>query len=228
MATSDGQLHVGRLSAPAWQSAVDQLADDVPDVAQEQVVLEWRAAGIVDAALRVAPDWQRAIDAQARSTVSVTLVARMEDVAFLTALYICPGLETAVTVTLRATTDASDGRIDMVHPQAEVAMAPSDRPWVLLRRVVPPLDAFRAERGAPNESPVPLHITQESLATAEAARASVFAFGVHADTGRSDEAVWYLGDNQLHRLSPDTLEVLRVTDGDVASGLLSLITRLGA
>ncbi|RMB61242.1 hypothetical protein EAX62_00785 [Tessaracoccus antarcticus] len=218
-------LQVGRLATPAWQAAVEQLAHRCPEGAPEELLAEWRAAGIIDADLTVVPDWQRALDAQDRAEAAMTLVARMGEVAFLTNLYLCPDLGLDVAVTLRATV-AEGGpvsRIDLVHPQAEVATAPHVHLWTLLRRVLPPLEVFRAD--APGTSVVPVFIT-DALATAESAGASVFAYGVHATTGRSEEAVWYLSDDTLHRLSPASQEVLRVDSGDVASGLMALVGRL--
>ncbi|MEO7587766.1 MAG: hypothetical protein ABIS84_07020 [Arachnia sp.] len=229
MTSTDQGLHVGRLATPAWQAAVEHLARHAPADAPEELLAQWRAAGIVDADLAVAPDWQRAIDAQTNAAAAITLVARMSDVAFLTNLYLCPDLALDVAVTLRATVaeGSAVSRIDFVHPQAEVATAPHDRLWSLLRRVLPPLDAFRADApGTPAAAPVPVSSSGDAQTTAEKAEASLFAFGAHAASGRSEEAIWYLSGDTLHRLSPATKEVLRVGHGDVASGLSALAARL--
>lgn len=225
MVTSDGHLHVGRLSTTTWQAAVDHLGHQPPEGTDEDALVEWRAAGIIDEDLAVAPDWRRAIDAQHGAPAALTIVGRMGEVAFLTNLYLCPELGDAVAVTLRATADHT-GKIDFIHPMAEVALAPSGRLWTLLRRVVPPLDAFRADPEADRGEPVPVAGDAAKLGTAETAEASVFAFGANAESGRSEEAIWYLSEDHLHRLSPATGDVLRVFDGDVAEGLVSLAERV--
>ena len=223
--TTTGELHVGRLTAPAWQAAVEHLSKRSPGTPSEELLLEWRAAGIVDAEQRVASDWQRALDAQASAEVAVTLVARMADVAFMTNMFLYPAEDTAVTLTLRASID-TDNQIDVVHPQAEVAMTGTQDLWPLLLRVLPPLDAFRAPAEQLTTTELTLDVTPDLLAASEVAETSVFTFGVNASSGDSEELVWFLADGALHRLSPASREVFRVADGDVATGLVSMIRRL--
>ncbi|TRY17781.1 hypothetical protein FOJ82_10925 [Tessaracoccus rhinocerotis] len=223
VATAD-DLHVGRIAMPAWQAAVERLATGSADGAGEEQLLQWRAAGILDEQSALAPDWERAIDAQARAKVALTLVARQYDVAFLTNLYACPEQECAVAVTVRATV-GEGRRIDVVNPQAEVAWAPLPSIWPLLRRVLPPVDAMRADVAAVGES-YPVEPTEAALAAADAAPTSVFVFAVDAASGASEEVAWYVADGVLHRLHARSRDLQQVAPGDVAAGLTAAVERL--
>lgn len=224
VATAD-HLHVGRIAMPAWQAAVEHLAAGDAAGAGDELLLQWRAAGVVDEDSALAPDWERAIDAQARAKVALTLVARHGDVAFLTNLYACPEQECAVAVTVRAT--VGQGRsIDVVNPQAEVAWAPLASVWPLLRRVLPPEEAMRADAGTSESEPEPVEPAPEALAEADAAASSMFVFAVDAASGASEDVAWYVADGALHRLRARSHELHRVAPGDVAAGLADTVARL--
>lgn len=225
MVTTHAELAVGRIAIPAWQAAVERLAVGSAVGAEEEQLLQWRAAGIVDDSFAVAPDWARAIDAQARAKVALTVVARQDDVAFLTNVFVCPAQDAAVAVTVRATV-GSGRRVELVHPQAEVAASQARRLWPLLRRVLPPVAEFRAD--AP-QAPVPaetLEATPAALAAGDAAAASVFVFGADSASGASEEVGWYVSEGGLHRLGPTAGELLRVVPGDLARETADLIRRL--
>lgn len=224
VATAD-DLHVGRTTMPAWQAAVEQLASGTADGASEEQLLQWQAAGIVDEESALAPDWERAIDAQARAKVALTLVARHGDVAFLTNTYACPEQECVVAVTLRATV-GEDGTLDVVNPQAEVAWAPLASVWPLLRRVLPPEDLVRADAGEEPLEVERLEATPEALAAGDSAPTSVVVFGVDATSGATEDVAWYVSDGALHRLTPRGGDLFLVAPGDVAAGLSDMVSKL--
>lgn len=225
MVVTRDELRVGRIAMSSWQAAVERLATGSAHGASEEQLLQWRAAGVVDEALALAPDWEQAIEAQARAKVALTLVARQDDVVFLTNLYACPELECAVAVTVRGTV-GEDRKLDVVNPQAEVATVPLPSLRNLLRRVLPPVDAMRADVTEHQVAEELVEPTPEALAEADAAAASVFAYAVDAASGTSEEVVWYVQGSDLHRLRTRSREIHKVAPGDVVAGLTAITARL--
>lgn len=226
MVTTDEQLAVGRISTVAWQAAVEHLSMGQASSAGEELLLDWRAAGVIDADFELAPDWAAAIDVAARGPLAFTMVARQDDVAFLSQVHADPTRDLAVTITLRSLLESVDGkdRIELVHPQSEVATSPMARLWPLLRRVIPPVEHFRAEPSGTQQEEQ-LHLDSQSLASADDSTTTILVHAVDA-TGSSHEVLWYVLSDKLHRLEPRTGKCFRVAPGDVALRLPELLTNL--
>lgn len=222
MVSTADELSVGRVPTPAWQAAVDHLSAGDASQVGEELQLEWRAAGIIDADLRVAPDWAEAIDVTARSSLTMALVARQDDVAFLTQVHADATLQRVVTVTIRSLLEQVEGKdsIEFVHPQSEVATAPLSRLWPVLRRVMPPLDEFRAD--STDAAPDPVVVDAAAMAAADEATTTLLVHAVDTE-GASTEVLWYLLPSGLFRLEPRGNKLTRVQSGDVAALLPALL-----
>lgn len=237
-------VKVGLIGAAAWSSAVQHLRADAPPVDDEMTTLQWEAAGLVDADGAVDPEWARAIRVTQDAIVGAEVVSVYQEMAFAATLL--RHEQTLVCVTARG---AIEGRkITAVHPMLEVAMAPSELGWELLRRVLPPLKELRADPRPTRpgdielltldgvEIPESMRASQQSFAThlsdlptlptamADALdpEASVFVYLLNAEGAhvRQSSQAWALGRLGLYRVDSDTAAIAKVPAGDLAHRIL--------
>lgn len=254
IAAENPAVKVGMIRATAWSEAVQQLRGSVP-TGDEMLGLEWEAAGIVGPDGALDPDWARALRVTQDAQVGAEVVSVYRGIVFSATLFSL-GAD-LVCVTARATfrEDDLDGAtatvIDTVHPMLEVALAPSADPWLLLRRVLPPLDALRADPRAPEASEVtPLELDgveiperlradvetfashmallptlPQAVADAVDPQASVFAFSLRADRGalETSSRAWSLGKRGLYRVEPETARAFQVPRGDLGHHLVEAL-----
>lgn len=247
IAAENPAVRVGLVRAVAWTAAVDRLRDDVsPD---DELHLDWEGAGLITPEGRVADDWARALRVTRDAVVGAEVVSVFDSVVF--AATVLRLGEDLVCVTARATHDA-EGRIDAVHPMLEVALGPAAEPWLLLRRVLPPLAGLRAApraaqpgeveplslrgveiperwRGTPGDFARGLAtLPQLPRAVADAVdpAASVFCFALRADGAHpsTSDRAWALGQRGLYRVEADTARVLKVSAGDVGHLLAEVLS----
>lgn len=242
-------VKVGLIGAAAWSSAVQSIRGTIP-TGDEMMRLQWEAAGIVTPDGELDPEWARTISVTQGSLRGAEVVSVYEHMVFAATVLVGDG--TVVCVTARGATEEVDGaeKITAVHPMLEVAMAPSAQAWLLLRRVLPPLDALRAEPRptAPGEVelltldgveiPETMKASQETFSThfvnlptlptavvdaVEDPVATVFAYMLGVDGGkvRQSSQAWSLGSRGLYRVDSDTAAVGKVPHGDLAHRILA-------
>lgn len=244
-------VRVGLIRATAWGDAVEKIRGTVP-VDDELVRLEWEAAGIVDDSGALDRNWATALRVTQEAVAGAEVVSMHDGVAFSATLFVRD--VDLVCVTARATyVEDDDGvHIDAVHPMLEVALAPAVDPWLLLRRVLPPVEALRAAPREPGVSEVarlsldgvviPPHLRADptafaqhlvllpglpgAVADAVDAVASVFAFVLRADRGEviSTSVAWAAGRQGLYRVEPATASVFSVPAGDVGHQLAAALS----
>ncbi|SDL20489.1 hypothetical protein SAMN04488242_0740 [Tessaracoccus oleiagri] len=249
----DPTLHVGMIGGTVWADAVDRIhAGVVPDDDADLRAL-WEAAGILTRE-GIDPLWARAIEIAQTSTRGCEIVSRYGDVVFAATVLLANERDQATCVTSRATvaTDA-DGRevVGAVHPMVELAIAPADRLWRLIRRVLPPLDALRHEPRVTPESeakrvtldgvtiPESMTATPESFALhlldlpnlppkildATEPQATVFTYTLVGDGDgvRTLSRTWALG-KKLYLIDAESASIWEVPPGDVGSALVRGLT----
>lgn len=246
IAAENPAVRVGLIRAVAWSGAVAQLRGTVP--ADDDLRLEWEGAGLITPEGEIVTDWARALRVTQDSVNGAQVVSTFDGVAFSATLFRLD--DDLVCVTARATQDET-GSIDAVHPLLEVALGPASDPWLLLRRVLPPLAELRAdprETGPGEAAPlslngveIPEHLRSDpargaaevtqlptlpaAVADAVDPRATVFAYTLRGDGGRAQQSnrAWALGKKDLYRVEPDTAQVLRVPAGDLGHLLSSAL-----
>lgn len=237
IAAENPAVRVGLIRAVAWSGAVEKLRGTVP--AEDDLRLEWEGAGLLTPEGELVADWARALRVTQDSLAGSQVVSVFDGVVFSATLFRLD--DDLVCVTARATHDES-GQIDAVHPLLEVALGPAADPWLLLRRVLPPLDELRADpretrpgEAAPlslNGVEIPEQLRADPSRGAEVAqlptlpaavadavdpRATVFTYTLRGDGGRAQQSnrAWALGKKDLYRVEPDTAQVLQVPTGDI-------------
>lgn len=240
------------IRATAWSEAVQQLRGEVP-AGDDMLRLEWEAAGIISPDGALEPDWARALRVTQDAMIGTEVISVYAGIVFSATLFLMG--EDLVCVTARATyrDDEPGGEltIDAVHPLLEVALGPSADPWLLLRRVLPPLEELRADPREPDaastrelalagvEIPERMradvetfasHMAQlpslpTALADAVDPRASVFAFSLRADRGalETTSRAWSLGRRGLYRVDSETARTFEVAEGDIGWHLVDAL-----
>ncbi|GAA4896122.1 hypothetical protein GCM10025789_12270 [Tessaracoccus lubricantis] len=249
----DPTLHVGMVDATVWAEAVEHLRGDaIPGGDPDRLAL-WQAAGIITDG---GPDplWRRALVIAQTSLRGCRIVSRFGDVVFEAAVLVAAERDWAICVTSRATVARDDEGAEVVgavHPMVEVAIAPADRLWRLIRRVLPPLEELRHEPHATRQGSArrlalegvvipesmrtaPENLTRhllqlpdlprELLNVAEP-RAAVFTHTVVADDGavKALSRTWALGQ-RLYLVDVGTASVWEVPPGDLGFALVEGLT----
>lgn len=248
--SEDPTLHVGLIEASVWADAVEDIRGGVIPRDDEDKLAFWEAAGII-ADGHLDELWGRAIAVTQQSTRACELLSRKDDVVFSATVLVDAGW--VVSCTNRATVANVDGveSVDKLHPMTEVAIAPVERAWQVLRRVLPPEDALRHEPRATSlaeatQITVDLASVPESMrATPETfaahlyqlpslppeiidladPRATVFTYCLVADAQgvHTSNKTWVLG-KALYLIDADTASVWKVPAGDLAHTLVATLT----
>lgn len=249
MITSENpSVRVGLIGAKAWSEAVAKVHGSLPSDAEEMMALEWEAAGIVDPDRQPDTDWMRALEVTRKAAIGAEVVSVYEAMVFSGTLLVDG--DDVVCVTARAAFEEEGERqVTAVHPMLEVAIAPRKLVWLLLRRVLPPLDELRAEPRETQpgdiepltldgvEIPESIQADPEkfsahlvhlpglpaALYDALEPTAEVYAYVLASKDGdvRHTSQAWALGDRGLYRIDSDTAQVAKVPAGDLAHRLVA-------
>lgn len=245
--SEDPTLHVGLVEATVWADALEDITDGTLPLDDKDKLAFWEAAGIVvDGELDEL--WGRAIAVAQHSTRACELLSRKDDVVFNATVLVDAGW--VVSCTSRGTVATVDGveALDKLDPMMEVAIAPAERAWQVLRRVLPPEEPLRhepraahvdeAERVAVDLEALPesMRATPETFAAhlyempnlplpiVELAdpRATVFTYTLVADDNgvRTSNKTWVLG-SALYLIDADTASMWQVPDGDLGHTLVA-------
>lgn len=217
----DAEVRIGATRGGAWSAAVDRYTQGHLPLDDDQLAMEWAAAGIADRSGRVADDWAECLEVAARGEALITITAIQGQTAFLTNVFLSRDPAVAVAVNTRASvTVNAEGRevVDVVDPLVDIARCPAARAWTVMRRVLPPLDAFRAP--APPTRPPATRTAPPPADGQTTARVFVAA----TDRARTFEFAWYAHESSLVRVSSGAL--FDVAPGDVAAELSSLAASL--
>lgn len=239
-APEEPSLHVGLVGVEVWNDAVEGIRDGVLPPADPDISVHWEAAGII-ADGRLDELWGRAIDIAQTSRRTTMLLARMGDVVFQSTVLVSRDGRWATTHVARFTVARDEEGTEVVgtmHPMVEVAIAPTDRLWTLIRRTLPPLEELRHEPRAthlgdatrltvdlgqldPTSPEAGLPRLPDGIVDGSETRASVFTLTVVADGEQltRSEKIWALGES-LFLIDPDTASVWKVPPGDVGSTLV--------
>lgn len=246
MLVEDG-LQVGMVGHTTWADAMEQIRDGQLPQTDEDTLASWEAAGIITPR-GLSTDWGLALRVAQEATSGMEIVATYRDVTFDAMIFVLePHM---VTVTSRAAVEETDEGLQTtgVHSMLEVALASHIDPWLLLRRILPPLDAVRAQPRLPRAEelePLTLDVSdmpQEVLfdqelfsqrlqhlpnlpATVRDALdpvASVFAYGLGQVTGqlRTSNDAWSVGELDLYHLVPGQPGITKVPAGQLGAQLL--------
>ena len=246
MLVEDG-LQVGMVGYTIWADAMEQIRDGQLPHADEDTLASWEAAGIITSR-GLSQDWGLALRVAQEATSGMEIVSTYRDVTFDAMVFVLDAH--IVTVTSRAAVEETDEGLQAtgVHSMLEVVLASHVDPWRLLRRVLPPLDAVRAQPRLPRAEelePLTLDVVdmpQEALFDQElfARRlqhlptlpttvrdalqpvASVFAYGLGQVGGqlRTSNDAWSVGELDLYHLVPGQPGVTRVPTGQLGAELL--------
>lgn len=201
-------LWLGVVPLLAWQAAVERGPDAVARSTDDELVVSWRAAGIVDADGGVEPRWAQALRVARDAVEGMVLVAQHDGLAFLSNVHV--GAEGTVVARSRATVEQVDGRAQLatMEPVVEVSLC-EEGPWPGVQRVLPPVARFTAEGHDPEVVAMdPGAVPQSSPATAVTLTL--------AGRGRTPVTIyWYLDDGELFRI--DEAGWFRVGAGDIAA-----------
>ena len=249
--SEDPTLHVGLIEATVWADAVEEITDGVFPRDDADKLAFWEAAGII-ADDQVDELWGRAISVAQKATRASELLSRKDDVVFSATVLVDGGW--VVTCTSRATVANVDGAesLDKIHPMLEVAIAPADRIWQVIRRVLPPEEALRREPRATNVDeakqinvdlsaiPETMRATPETFAAhihempnlppqivdISDPRATVFTYTLVADDAgvRTSNKTWVLG-KALYLIDADTASMWEVPEGDLGHTLVASLTQ---
>lgn len=252
--SEDPTLHIGIVGADVWGSAVEEIVDgEVPTDDPDKLAF-WEAPGIL-ADGKLDEMWGRAIRIAQTSVRGTEIISRYGDVVFAATVLVDRAGEWATCATTRAAVGVNEEGVEVVeavHPMLEIAIAPADRLWALIRRVLPPLDALRHEPRVTLESEAKritldgVEIPEEMKASPETfaqhlmqlpflppqfydiadPEASVFTYTLDADSGkvRTSSRTWALG-RKLYLIDADTASIWEVPPGDVGSSLLQALGR---
>lgn len=208
----DSPLWIGVVPTLAWQAAVQLGPDHLPQTTDDDLTVQWRAAGIVDGDGNVNQRWAQALSTAARAADGMVLAAWHDNLAFLSNVHLG---DTATVVARSRATVAGDGgekRLDTMEPVVEVTLC-EEGPWPGIQRVLPPLDEFTS--AAQDGAALPM----EPGATPPEDAASMLNVTV-ARSGEQRSIHWYLHEGELHRI--DDSGWYRVRPGDVAHQLTSI------
>lgn len=245
-------VKVGLLGAKAWSDAVTLIRDDVPRD-DEMRLLEWQAAGLVDDEGHLDGDWATALKVTQDALKGAEVVSVYDGVVFSATLFVDGSQGTVVCVTARGAY-AGEGAtqvIDAVHPMLEISSAPASEAWLLVRRVLPPLDQLRAHpREARPEEVTPVSLAGVELpdsmkASPEAfanhllnlptlpsavvdaldPTASVFLFSLDGSGGSvsTSSQAWALGNRGLYRVDSRHATVAEVPVGDLGHQIVAVL-----
>lgn len=247
--SEDPGLYVGILSGIIWDEAVERIiAGEIPQDNLDRIAF-WQAAGIV-VDDKLDPMWAKAIHAAQGSRIGCELVSTYDGVVFHATVLIDRQSDSAVCITDRGTIEADqDGveRVAGVHPMTEVAIAPVNRVWSLIRRVLPPLEELRsqpqptAQSEAKELSLQGIEIPERMRANPETfaqhlqqlpnlpgpfydlfdAKANVFSYTLVSDGNgvRTSGKTWALGD-KLYLIDADTASAWEVPPGNLGYTLV--------
>lgn len=249
--SEDPTLHVGLIEATVWADAVEEITDGNFPRDDEDKLAFWEAAGIV-VNNQLDELWGRAIGVAQEAVRACELLSRKDDVVFSATVLVDAGW--VVSCTSRGTVANVDGAeaLDKIHPMLEVAIAPADRIWQVIRRVLPPEDALRHEPRATNVDeakqitidlssiPESMRATPESFAAhlyemphlppqvidLTDPRATVFTYSLAADGSgvRTSNKTWVLG-KALYLIDSDTASMWEVPQGDLGHTLVASLTQ---
>lgn len=246
MLVEDG-LQVGMVDHNAWADAMEQIRDGQLPHADEDTLASWEAAGIITPR-GLAADWGLALRVAQEATSGMEIVATYSGVTFDAMIFVLT--EHMVTVTSRAAVEETDEglRATGVHSMLEVVLASRVDPWRMLRRILPPLDAVRAQPRLPRAEelePLTLDVSDmpedalfdqdlfsyrlqqlpnlpASVRDALDPVASVFAYGLGQVEGqlRTSNDAWSVGELDLYHLVPGQPGITKVPAGQLGAQLL--------
>lgn len=223
-----GSLNVRRMTLRAYTCAIHAAREEHTDEPQDREAwAELEASGIAEHG-RLRPQWAQALSAATTAPVQVHVTAHQGAVAFTTGIVLLPGVGLACTQRSIATPDSPD---DEGHePAVELVAFAPELIWPVVRRVLPPHDALRADP-APTPSSQ-RHTTTighnswqtlltqadarvELLVTAMSAGGQLLPIGAHQ---------WLVTDGLLRAAGPGTTSVTTLDPGSVAHELIFLVT----
>lgn len=228
----NGPINVRRLSLPAYNTAVGSARAEPSGLTGTS-----SATGEVDAWAELeesglardghlTPEWTRALAGADRAPVTITLAARHDRMVFDTDVALLPGL--GLTVTQRSV--VGDEPSETLHePVVELVAFSPDLVWPVVRRVLPPQEAVRAD---PRPTPPS---QRRTIGADDAARESVLAGGdaqvsllvsIHTPEGTAPFGLhrWVLVDDDLYEVNGTDPEVVAVQPGAIAHELVYLVT----
>lgn len=246
MLLEDG-LKVGMVNLTTWADALDKIRDgQLPDT-DRHTLTDWQSAGIATPD-GLAPDWALAIHVAQEATSGMEIVATYRNVAFNTTILVLePHVVTITSRTAIENTNAGP-QATSTDPILEVALASDLDPWRLLQRVLPPLDAVRAQPRLPraeelepltldvsdipdqalaDQTPIAPQLQQlpnlpASIRDALDPVASVFAYGIGQVAGQlhTSNDAWSIGEQDLYHLVPGQPGLTKVPPGQLGAQLL--------
>lgn len=255
--TPDGlQVRGALIGIPVWNDAVERIVGGTVPTDDPDQLLAWRAAGIINEAGALDPQWSAAITIANTATTAIQLMSSYQGMVFDATVIVSWARRTAVSLTKRSTyvtNEEGKSVIDESDPMMEVALAPSDDAWALIQRVLPPLDLARAtpvlvpagELCLINYANIAIppeymkshrhlatHLADiptlppEMRATVQA-DAEVFTFTVSADTGQTRTAEQiWAVAEKLYRIDPSNSTLAEVPSGDIGGQLVNGVRTL--
>lgn len=202
-------LWIGVVPTLAWQAAVGLGADGVAYSTDDDLVMQWRAAGIVDGDGNVQPRWAQAMSVAEEATDGLVLVAQHADLAFLSNVHLGDG--STVVARSRATVEVRGGspHLATMEPVVEVTLCHEDR-WPGIKRVLPPVPEFTVDADDSADGPA-AEPMDPALSPPSAPESSLTVTLAEGEETRSVH--WYLDDGELYRV--DQTGWYRVAPGDI-------------
>lgn len=247
-------MSVGVVGQRTWRDALLRIVDGVVPTVDEDVLASWDAAGIITPE-GIDPQWERALRLAQTSTVGVEIVATYSGVTFDAMLFFSG--PDALCVTARAKVEERPHGLEVTgaDPMLEVALASSADPWVLMRRILPPLEIARAQPRLPRSDeiePVTFDVGElpdslrfdpqafsqrllylpelpSELREALEPEASVFAYGMAEIGGelRTFNDAWSVG-SELYHLVPGKPGMWKVPAGQLGGQLISQLATMSS
>ncbi len=116
--------------------------------------LELVRSGLARAEGELDPMWQKALASSAEADIAIRVISVYEDLAYVGDLTLDGDICTCLLRRVRVKA-GSQGQWDITgaDPKLEFAVTTADNPWLLVRRILPPLEALRAAPAAPGPGP---------------------------------------------------------------------------
>lgn len=208
-------LWLGVVPLLAWQAAVDAGAEAVAFATDDELVVSWRAAGIVDADGTVEPRWAKAITVAADAVDGMVLAAQHGDIAFLSNVHL--GADAVVVARSRALVEQVAGRAQLTstEPVVEVSLS-EEGPWPGVQRVLPPVAPFTTP--AAENPPVSAEVAVDPALTPPESPETAVTLTLAGQGREPVSYYWYLDGEDLFRI--DQSGWYRVQPGDVAAHVL--------
>lgn len=156
-----------RVPAHVWEAAL-AVAGGSADVPAETLG-ELSAAGIASAQGELAPGWKSLLDSHRSAEVAFRFVSTFRGTAYLADVTV--GAVNTSVLKRERVEPAPDGTLATVSSDGFVDIsATSEHPWRLVREVLPPLGAFRADPAAtPSDRVIPVTLAEDTANDALAA-----------------------------------------------------------